>query len=217
MKIAVMQPYFLPYFGYFQMVNSVDTFVFYDNVTYIKNGWINRNKIKGGTIFTIPLQKQSSNCLIQDTKILNDLRNTKKILKTIQQTYSKSPYFNEIFDIIEDLFQNQPSTISELAINSIIKFSKYLDINTKFKISSKENYKKGSDKITSLINICSQEKIKNYINPIGGQSLYNKENFLSYGVNLNFIQTTPSLSIIDTCMTTPKEKIKEQLNNYKLI
>ena len=104
-----------------------------------------------------------------------------------------------------------------MAINSVIKFSKYLDINTEFKIASKENYKKGSDKITSLINICSQEKTKNYINPIGGQSLYNKENFLSYGVNLNFIQTTPSLSIIDTCMTTPKEKIKEQLNNYKLI
>lgn len=212
-----MQPYFVPYIGYFQMVNSVDKFIFYDNVTYIKNGWINRNKIKGGTILTIPLQKQSSNCLIQDTKILNDLRNSKKILKTIQQTYSKSPYFNEVFDIVEGLLQNQPSTISELAISSVIKFSKYLDINTEFKIASKENYKKGSDKITSLINICSQEQIYNYINPIGGQSLYNKKDFLSHRVNLNFIQTTPSLSIIDTCMTTSKEKIKEQLNNYKLI
>ena len=212
-----MQPYFVPYIGYFQMVNAVDTFVFYDNVTYIKNGWINRNRIKGGNILTIPIKNQSSNILIQNTEINWDSRHVKKLFKTLQQTYSKSPYFNEVFDIVEDLLQNQPSTISELAINSVIKFSKYLDINTEFKIASKENYKKGSDKITSLINICSQEKTKNYINPIGGQSLYNKENFLSYGVNLNFIQTTPSLSIIDTCMTTPKEKIKEQLNNYKLI
>ena len=212
-----MQPYFVPYIGYFQMVNAVDTFVFYDNVTYIKNGWINRNRIKGGNILTIPIKNQSSNILIQNTEINWDSRHVKKLFKTLQQTYSKSPYFNEVFDIVEDLLQNQPSTISELAISSVIKFSKYLDINTEFKIASKENYKKGSDKITSLINICSQEKTKNYINPIGGQSLYNKENFLSYGVNLNFIQTTPSLSIIDTCMTTPKEEIKEQLNNYKLI
>lgn len=217
MKIAVMQPYFLPYIGYFQMVNSVDTFIFYDNITYIKNGWINRNKIKGGTIFTIPLHKQSSNCLIQDTKILNDLRNTKKILKTIQQTYSKSPYFSEVFDIVEDLFQNQPSTISELAINSIIKFSKYLNIDTKFKIASKENYKKGSDKVTSLINICSQEQIYNYVNPIGGQSLYNKKDFLSYGVNLNFIQTHPSLSIIDECFNQSKEELLIKLNQYEFI
>ena len=212
-----MQPYFVPYIGYFQMVNAVDTFIFYDNVTYIKNGWINRNRIKGGNILTIPIKNQSSNILIQNTEISWDSRYVKKLFKTLQQTYSKSPYFNEVFDIVEDLLQNQPSTISELAISSVIKFSKYLNIDTEFKIASKENYKKGSDKITSLINICLQEKTKNYINPIGGQSLYNKENFLSYGVDLNFIQTTPSLSIIDTCMTTPKEKIKEQLNNYKLI
>jgi hypothetical protein len=217
MKISIMQPYFVPYIGYFQMVNAVDTFIFYDNVTYIKNGWINRNRIKGGNILTIPIKNQSSNILIQNTEISWDSRYVKKLFKTLQQTYSKSPYFNEVFDIVEDLLQNQPSTISELAISSVIKFSKYLNIDTEFKIASKENYKKGSDKITSLINICLQEKTKNYINPIGGQSLYNKENFLSYGVDLNFIQTTPSLSIIDTCMTTPKEKIKEQLNNYKLI
>lgn len=217
MSIAVMQPYFLPYIGYFQMVNAVDTFVFYDNVTYIKNGWINRNRIKNGSIFTIPLKDQSSNKLIQDTEVLWDSRQIKKFLKTIQQTYSKSPYFNKVFDIIEDLLQNQPITISELAINSVIKFSKYLDINTEFKIASKENYKKSSDKITNLINICSQEQIYNYINPIGGQSLYNKEIFLSYGINLNFIQTQPSLSILDECMNNSKSDVRKKLNNYKLI
>ena len=65
MKISIMQPYFVPYIGYFQMVNAVDTFVFYDNVTYIKNGWINRNRIKGGNILTIPIKNQSSNILMK--------------------------------------------------------------------------------------------------------------------------------------------------------
>ena len=183
MKIAVMQPYFLPYIGYFQMVNAVDTFVFYDNVTYIKNGWINRNRVNGGTIFTIPLKDQSSNRLIKDTEILWNQRNTKKFLKTIQQTYS------EVFLIVENLINSQPNTISELAINSVIKFSEYIGIDTKFKIASEEEYIKGRDKVTSLVNICNQENIYQYINPIGGQSLYDKPTFESHGITLNFIQT----------------------------
>ena len=217
MKIAVMQPYFLPYIGYFQMVNAVDTFVFYDNVTYIKNGWINRNRVNGGTIFTIPLKDQSSNRLIKDTEILWNQRNTKKFLKTIQQTYSKSPYFSEVFLIVENLINSQPNTISELAINSVIKFSEYIGIDTKFKIASEEEYIKGRDKVTSLVNICNQENIYQYINPIGGQSLYDKPTFESHGITLNFIQTQPSLSIIDECFSKSKEQLVDMLNNYTLI
>lgn len=212
-----MQPYFLPYIGYFQMVNAVDTFVFYDNVTYIKNGWINRNRVRGGTIFTIPLKDQSSNRLIQDTEILWNPRDIKKILKTIQQTYSKSPYFNEVFSIVEDLVHAQPCTISELAINSVIRFSRYMGIDTKFKIASIEEYEKGTDKVDSLVNICNTEGINHYVNPIGGQSLYDKSTFESYGIKLNFIQTQPSLSIIDECFSKSKEELSIELNNYTLI
>jgi hypothetical protein len=217
MKIAIMQPYFIPYIGYFQMVNAVDTFIFYDNVTYIKNGWINRNRIKGGGILTIPIKNQSSNVLIQNTEISWNPHHVKKLFKTLQQTYSKSPYFNEVFNIIENLINTQPNTISELAINSVTQFSRYMGINTKFKIASQENYKKSNDKVDNLLNICVQEKTNNYINPIGGQSLYNKEDFLSYGINLNFIQTQPSLSILDECMNNSKFDLQKKLNNYKLI
>ena len=212
-----MQPYFLPYIGYFQMVNAVDTFVFYDNVTYIKNGWINRNRLQGGTIFTIPLKDQSSNRLIEDTEILWNPRQTKKLIKTIQQTYSKSPYFNEVFSIVNDLINQQPHTISELAINSVIRFSRYMGIDTTFKIASLEDYPKGEDKVMSLVNICNSEGIAHYINPIGGQLLYDKPTFKSYGITLNFIETQPSLSIIDECFNKSKEELKAQLENYKLI
>lgn len=217
MKIAVMQPYFLPYIGYFQMVNAVDTFVFYDNVNYIKNGWINRNKIQGEAIFTIPLQNQSSNELIQNTKINWNPRQTKKLLKTIQQTYSKSPYFNEVFSIVEDLINQQTHTISELAINSVIRFSRYMGIDTTFKIASFEYYPKSEDKVMSLVNICNKEGITHYINPIGGQSLYDKPTFKTHGITLNFIETQPGLSIIDECFNKSKEELKVQLENYKLI
>lgn len=217
MKIAVMQPYFLPYIGYFQLINLVDIFVFYDNVTYIKNGWINRNKIKGDAIFTIPLKDQSSNRLIQNTEIMWNPYQTKKFLKTIQQTYSKSPYFNEVFYIVEDLINQQPHTISELAINSVIRFSKYMGIDTTFKIASFEDYQKGEDKLISLVNICNSEGINHYINPIGGQSLYDKPTFELHGIKLNFIQTQPSLSIIDECFNKSKDELKIQLEKYKLI
>lgn len=199
------------------MVNAVDTFVFYDNVTYIKNGWVNRNRIKGGNVFTIPIEHQSSNRLIKDTNINWNPRNTKKFLKTIQQTYSKSLYFSKVYPLIEELIYSQPKTISELAINSVIKFSEYIGINTKFKIASKENYIKGEDKVTSLINICNKENISHYINPIGGQSLYNKHTFKSYGITLNFIQTYPSLSIIDECFNFSIDELKIKLNKYELI
>lgn len=217
MKIAVMQPYFLPYIGYFQMVNAVDTFVFYDNVTYIKNGWINRNRIKGGGIFTIPIKNQSSYRLIRDTEILLNPRTTKKLLRTFQQTYSKSPYFSEVYPIVECLINDRPKTISELAINSVIKFSDYMGINTKFKVASEEEYLKDDDKVISLVNICNQENINHYINPIGGQTLYDKSMFESHGITLNFIQTQPSLSIIDECFSKSKEELVNKLNDYNLI
>ena len=212
-----MQPYFLPYIGYFQMVNAVDTFVFYDDVTYIKNGWINRNRIKDGKIFTIPLKNQSSNNLIKDTEIFWNQRDIKKLLKTIQQTYFKSLNFSEVYPIIEKLIELHPLTISELAINSVIEFSKYLEIDTNFKISSQEKYQKGKDKVESLINICNQENIFHYINPIGGQSLYDKDTFKSQGVKLNFIKTQPSLSIIDECFLKPKQQIIKELEEYVFI
>ena len=217
MKIAVMQPYFLPYIGYFQMINSVDIFVFYDNVTYIKNGWINRNRIKGGKIFTIPLKDQSSNRLIMDTKISWNHRITKKLLKTIQQTYSKSPYFADVYPIVVDLINSQTNSISELAINSVIKFSEYMGIDTKFKIASEEGYPKGVDKVISLVNICNQENINHYINPISGQSFYDKAKFETHGITLNFIQTNPSLSVIDECFLKSREELKNELNNYTII
>ena len=122
-----------------------------------------------------------------------------------------------MFLIVENLINSQPNTISELAINSVIKFSEYIGIDTKFKIASEEEYIKGRDKVISLVNICNQENIYQYINPIGGQSLYDKPTFESHGITLNFIQTQPSLSIIDECFSKSKEQLVDMLNNYTLI
>lgn len=218
MKLSVMQPYFSPYLGYFQMINAVDKFVFYDDVNFIKNGWINRNKISINCkdhIFTIPLKNQSSFKKINETNIDWTDKGVDKLIKTFQQEYKNKN--KELLESIINLFSEKPETISELAINSIKLFCDYLEITTEMKKSSELNIGRSEDRVDNLIKICNLEECEDYINPIGGSSLYNKENFLDRGVNLYFIQGKPSLSIIDVCMNTDKQEIIKELSDFKLI
>ncbi|KXK47281.1 MAG: WbqC-like family protein [Bacteroidetes bacterium OLB10] len=95
MTVAIMQPYYMPYIGYFQMINAVDSFVFYDDVNFINRGWVNRNRIlvnNEPSYITIPLLKASQNKLINEIEINYD-KNFDKITKTIQLNYKKSPFF----------------------------------------------------------------------------------------------------------------------------
>lgn len=219
-KIAVCQPYFAPYLGYFQLINEVDMFVMYDDVSFIKGGWINRNKIFVNgqeKLFCIPLKKQSSFKKINETMIDWDNKITGKFIKTLEMSYSNSKYRTKIIPMVREIFNNKPQTISELSINSIKIFCEYLKIETPIKISSVENYQKEGDKTKNLINICEQENKKHYINPIGGVKLYSKEEFLENGIKLNFLKGTPSLSIIDVCMNFSKDEIRNKLTDCRLI
>ena len=125
MRLAVMQPYFFPYIGYFQLINAVDKFVFYDDVNYIKGGWINRNNIlvnKQKKLISLNLVASSSNKNINEIRIGN---RKNKVLNTIRQSYTKAPYFNKVFPIIEEIFNNIDTStlISEVAGSSIMKAS----------------------------------------------------------------------------------------------
>ena len=232
MKLAVMQPYFFPYIGYFQMVNAVDKFIFYDDVNYIKGGWINRNNIIQNNekkLITLNLIASSTNKNINEIFISN--RNT-KILKTIQQAYSKAPFFDEVIPIIEEIIKpcSQDSLISDITGKSIIKVSEYLGLETKFEYSSMVYPDtKGMDRADRLIEICKKNNAGTYINAIGGADLYTKEYFKKEDIDLYFIQNQmqeykqfnnefiPYLSIIDILMFNSVEVIKKMLNNYELI
>jgi hypothetical protein len=220
MRIAIMQPYFCPYLGYFQLVASVDKFIFYDDVNFIKGGWINRNKIISNNqefLFAIPLVDASSFRLIKDTQVNWKSKEAGKLVTNIKHSYAKAPFFNEVFPIVEQIFDNKPETISRLAIDSIVSFSKYLGIPTEFKVSSEGEYEKTGDRVLNLVDIIKKEGATHYINPIGGQELYTKEAFQQHGIELSFIKGTSSLSIIDVCMKQDKEDIRKMLNDYTLI
>lgn len=231
MKIAIMQPYIFPYIGYIQLVHAVDKFIFFDDVNFIKKGWINRNNIlvdNKAHLFTIPINKPSQNKLINETYILNNTYWKINLLKTISTNYKKAPFFDNVFPIIENVFNSNNENISSLAIESIKSIFKYLNVKKEFELSSKYNNSnlKAQNRI---INTCLMNNAISYINPIGGTSLYNKIEFEKNNINLYFIKTRditynqfknafiPNLSIIDLLMFLDKEAILEILNQYDLI
>ena len=231
-----MQPYFMPYIGYFQLIKSVDVFVVYDDVNYIKQGWINRNKILVAGkefVFTIPLKEASSFVKIQDTHVnmKHFIKWRSKFLKTVEQSYKKAPYFLNIYPLINSILNNDKlSTISEFAFESIKIFSNYLGLKTKFVLSS-EVYPdtKNLDREKRIYKIVTLNNSSHYINPLGGIELYDKNNFELNGIKLDFLKSKSViyrqfenefvnwLSILDVLMFNSVENVNEMLDQFELI
>ncbi|PIY97318.1 MAG: hypothetical protein COY66_00270 [Candidatus Kerfeldbacteria bacterium CG_4_10_14_0_8_um_filter_42_10] len=234
MKLGIMQPYFFPYIGYFQLMNATDEFVLYDNIEYTKKGWINRNRIlvNGKDAYiTLPLKKDSDYLEVKDRHLADTWPSErKKMLNRITGSYQKSPYFNSIYPIIEKVIIFEETNLFKFILNSLNQVKEYLEIRTPLVISSTipiEHELKAEKKVIAL---CKSRKADTYINPIGGLELYDKENFKEVGIDLHFIKTNdfkykqfgndfvPFLSIIDVMMFNSKEEIKDYLNKqYSLI
>lgn len=231
-RVAVMQPYIFPYIGYFQLIHSVGHFVFYDDVTFIKQGWINRNRIlvnKKPNYFTIPCQGISSNKKICDISLDNGPKGRKKIIKMINQSYSKAPFFIEIFPIIEEVLTSSAQHIGDLAAFSVMKISEILDMKVQFHFSSKEFVSsRDSDRGDRLLEI-TKSFGNTYINVISGQALYDKDYFRDNHVELLFLKPeitsydqgisefVPGLSIIDILMFNGLNRTRTMLETYELV
>lgn len=234
MKLAIMQPYFMPYIGYFQLIKMVDKFIFYDDVTFIKQGWINRNQIlinNQAKMFSVPLANASSNILIKDVLISDSAYEKwkKSFLNSILFSYKKAKNYNQVSSLIESILEEKPQTISDLAIKSIIKVAQYLKLDTEFQISS-ETYSNtqlsGQDRV---LDICKNENALTYVNPVGGMELYSKTIFKAKNIDLFFIKANksvykqfsdefiPFLSIIDVLMFNNIDEINQQLDDFCLI
>lgn len=229
MIVAVMQPYLFPYVGYFQLIHAVDDFVIYDDVNYINAGWINRNYILGKNapqLMTMQLNGASQNLLINEISV-GDKRH--KLLKTIQQTYSKAPFYKTVFPLIESVFSQKENNLAKLLTYSLKLVCDYLDLHPNWHISSelkKDNALRGQQKILA---ICDALGATQYINNIGGQELYEKQLFSDRGVQLSFIESQtnpypqygqqfmPNLSIIDVLMFNDVEKCQALLEGYKIV
>ena len=233
MKVAIMQPYFIPYIGYFQLINEADKFVILDDVQYINRGWINRNRIlmnNKDLMLTLPIKKSARNLNINQKFLVSDFKNeTLKLMKSFYYAYHKAPYYNEIEKELYDIFSYNNLNVSEFISYSLKVICKYLDIETLIYTSSKINKNESLKKQDKIIDINKIMNSTNYINPIGGTQLYSKAIFEENNIVLNFIKTEniiykqydnkfiPDLSIIDVIMFNSKEKVKELLTEYKIV
>ncbi|AYN00500.1 WbqC family protein [Chryseobacterium sp. 3008163] len=233
MKAAIMQPYFMPYIGYFQLIKAVDKFIIYDDVNYIKQGWINRNSIlvqNRSYMFSLPLKDASSFKKINEIE-LNEMLFPKwkiKFFKTIE-AYKKAPHYYIVRQLLEKIFHMNEGRINDLIYQSLVEISEYLDMKTIIERSSivyKNSELSGAER---LIDICRCENADVYINPLGGQELYNKNYFSEHHIKLYFIKANPVeykqfnnvfipwLSIIDVMMFNSPEEINIMLDNFELL
>lgn len=228
---GIMQPYFLPYIGYWQLINAVDVFVVYDNIQYTKKGWFNRNRfLQNGqdALFSIPL-KNDSDYLDVNQRFISFEYNKKKLIAQFQNAYNKAPYVKEVMPLIEKIIMFNDDNLFNYTFNSIKEICNYFDINTKIIISSSidiDHSLKGSEKVKA---ICKALNADIYINTVGGVSLYDKEDFSQNELELKFIKPNdiqykqfnddfvPWLSIIDILMFNCKEEIHKMIMEYELL
>ena len=232
MKIAIMQPYWFPYIGYFQVMSLTDKFVLLDDVNFINKGWINRNRIlvNGQPMYiTLPLKGASQNKIIREIKRGDDDKWRTKTLKTIEMSYKRAPFFDDVFNRIIQVINLRNSGLSDNIYESLMLISEYLGIDTEIIETSSSYLKqelKGEDRI---LDICKKEKAKTFYNTIAGSGLYDKLRFKSNDIELLFVKTLPTpysqqqtkefipfLSIIDVMMNNSVSEIKNMLNEYDL-
>jgi len=232
MKLAIMQPYFFPYIGYFQLIAAADLFVVYDDVNFIKNGWINRNRILVNgepRYINVAIRGASSFRKIKGTDIDPSEMWRERLLKSVEYSYKRAPFFNMVFPVIVEIVRFPSSELSEYLLNSLKGIMRYLEIGTAL-VESSATY--GNDNLRAqerIIDICMREGATEYINAIGGKTmnLYSGEAFRQRGIDQKFIRSRPIeypqfggpfvpwLSIVDVMMFNPLAAIQEWIESSR--
>ncbi|HNG88586.1 MAG TPA: WbqC family protein [Saprospiraceae bacterium] len=223
-----MQPYFLPYIGYFQLIQAADRFVVYDNIQYTKKGWINRNRIlQNGKdeYISLPLKKDSDYLDVVQRSLADNFEQERdSALRKIKGLYHKAPQFQQVYPLLERIYDCPDHNLFRFIFHSIREVCAYLDIRTEMLVSSSlpiDHNLRSEDKV---IAICKATHADAYLNPIGGTELYQPDRFRLHGFDLQFIKSTlveypqfgkpfvPWLSILDVMMFNSVEHIQQQLD-----
>ena len=233
MKLALMQPYFFPYIGYFQLIAAVDVFVVYDDVQFIKNGWINRNRILfngSASWITLPVKRGHLQDNINQRHFVGYKQACVKIMNQLDAAYRKAPHFCEVKCLIESLLALEGDNVASTLRRQLEQLSRHLGISTKFVESTafkKQDIKLGAQ--DRVIEICRAMKASEYYNSIGGVPLYDPSIFAQSGITLRFLQPqhrtykqydnpfVPNLSIIDVLMFNRLEQVGSMLQEFDLV
>lgn len=224
-----MQPYFFPYIGYWQLIRAADVFVLYDDVAYIKGGWINRNRIleRGQAMYlTLETRGASPNRKINEVMVGD---NAGRLLKTLRQNYAKAPCFDGVMPALETLLTDDEPNLAHRLENLIRGVCARLGIDTQILVSSRLGRDTALDRDQSIVDICARVNATTYVNSIGGRTLYDPDVFAARGLELRFLQPrhveyaqfgqpfVPWLSIIDVMMFNPPEAVDAMFGEYDLV
>jgi hypothetical protein len=227
-----MQPYFLPYIGYFQLIAAVDLFIVYDAIKYTKKGWINRNRmLQNGTdvMFSLPLKAGSDQLNVCERELAETF-DREKLLNQFKGAYRRAPYFAQTIPLIEQIVRHGESNLFRFLEHSIVQVCKHLGITTEIRISSSVGVDPALKNQDMVLGFCQAVGAKTYVNAIGGTELYSKETFRDRNLELSFIKSkafeypqfgapfVPWLSILDVMMFNPLETIQACIStNYELV
>ena len=232
MKIGIMQPYFFPYIGYFQLLNMVDKYVVFDTAFFANNKWGVRNQIliNGAPgFFRIKILKASQNKRFNEIEVSGDIESKKNEIRTLECAYRKAPHFPEVMPILEQFLTADYDNLAEYNVASNRLVCNYLGIRTEILLFSELDCDKELKRQYRIFDVCRVLGGNEYINAIGGTELYDFEEFRENGIELAFLKAdeimypqfggefVPNLSIIDVMMFNSVPEIQDMLNRYTLI
>lgn len=235
-SIAIMQPYFFPYLGYFSLIENTDHFIFFDTPQYIKKGWINRNRIIGcGTdpvFINVPICKAPQNTAIKDIRISNNEPWKEKLFGQLSIYKRRAPYYNDVISLIENIVasNNYGDSMSQLAIQSIVETCDFLGISINYDVFSEmDMHINASAPDEWALEISKELGYTRYVNPPGGLSFFDRQKYKSAGIQIDFLEQqlcpyiqkkgffTEGLSIIDVMMFCSNDEIHDMLSKYNLL
>jgi hypothetical protein len=232
MRLAIMQPYFLPYLGYFQLMSAVDKIALLDDANFINGGWINRNRIavQGEPHWlTLPLVKASQNRLINEIEIVDDPLWKRKTIRTVELSYQSAPFAGQILPLLSEMLREARGSLSTFLVYQLRRLADYIGISTQIEQTSVRYPKDALTGQRRILDICVREGASTYVNLPGGRSLYDAESFASAGIELLFLepnfsaitlrhsgQEGPCLSILDLLMFNPVSAIRAATEMFQL-
>ena len=232
MKIGMMQPYFFPYIGYFQLLNMVDKYVVYDTGKFSNNKWGFRNRIliNGSPgFFRVKTLKASQNKQFNEIKVSDDIESKKRMIHALECSYRKAPHFSEVMPMMEKFMFADYDNLFEYNVTAIRMICNYLGIKTEILIFSELDHGRDLKRQYRIFDVCRTLGGDEYINAIGGMELYDFKEFRENGIELAFLKIdeiaypqfggefVPDLSIIDVMMFNSVPEIQDMLSRYTLI
>ena len=233
MILGIMQPYFFPYIGHFDLIHYSDRWIVFDVVKYIRHGWMNRNRIlhpnEGWQYIIAPLAKHPADTLISDIAVNDAIAWRDKILGLLQHYRRRAPHYDVVSDLVRDGLAVPETSLSRLNAHLLATICRFLDIRFDYAFLSEMDLPLGTIAGPGdwALEIAKAVGASEYVNPPGGRELFEPAAFERAGIRLTIRETAPmqyacrgyeyqpGLSIVDVLMWNEPATIRAYLQGLK--